>query len=128
MLISVLYNMDDSSSGDPTFWATNNAIVPDIYMSWLWGVDKAISREQTAMILYCYARHMGYSTAQSTNITGYSDYSQIRAIARPAMAWVQAAGLITNTSDTTLSPRAALTCGQANSILSRFVSTVAWRR
>lgn len=128
MLISVLYNMDDSSSGDPTFWATNNAIVPDIYMSWLWGVDKAISREQTAMILYCYARHMGYSTAQSTNITGYSDYSQIRAIARPAMAWVQAAGLITNTSDSTLSPRATLTCGQANSILSRFVSTVAWRR
>jgi len=124
MLVSVLYNMDESSSGDPTAWAAANGIVPDIYANCLWGTDKPISREQTAAILFCYAQHMGRSTSQRANLTGYADSSQIRAAARPAMSWSQAVGLITGTSSSTLSPQAIVNCGQANAILSRFVSNV----
>lgn len=125
MLISVLYNMDSSSSGRPAIWAAENDIVPDIYQSGLWGPDKSISREQAAMILFCYAQHKGYATNQTSRLTGYSDYSQMRSIARPAMSWSQAVGLITATSARTLSPQAILTCGEANAILARFVSGVA---
>ncbi|MCI9156835.1 MAG: InlB B-repeat-containing protein [Lawsonibacter sp.] len=128
MLLSVLYNMDDTSSGGPIFWASKNHIVPDIYESWLWGVDKSITREQAAMILYCYAQHKGYSTFQRATITGYPDYNQIRSAARPAMSWAQASGLLTDFSSRALSPRNTLTCGQANSMLYRFVSNVTWGR
>ena len=124
MLISVLYNMDPASSGDPTIWAGSKGIIPDIYMSVLWGVDKPISREQTATILYGYSRHMGYNTSQSTSLAGYADYRQISAAARPAMSWAKAAGLISGTSASTLSPQAILTSGQAGAILSRYVANV----
>lgn len=124
MLISVLYNLDPSSSGAPTFWATNNHIVPDIYMSWLWGSDKSISREQTAMILFCYAQHRGGSTFQSVDLSGYADYSQIRPAALRAMSWARATGLISGTSDSTLSPQSILSCQQACAILARFLSNI----
>ena len=128
MLISILYNMDTTSSGDPTIWAVNNAIVPDIYLSWLWGVDKPITREQTAMILYCYARHKGYNTSQRASLTGYADYDQIRPSARPALSWARATGLMTGTSATQLSPQSIMTSGQACTVLSRFLAGVAWSR
>lgn len=124
MLISVLYNMDPSSSGDPTIWAGSKGIIPDIYISVLWGVDKPISREQTAMILYCYSQHMGYDTSKSTSLAGYTDYRQISAVARPAMSWAKAAGLISGTSASTLSPQAILTSGQGGAILTRYVANV----
>ena len=125
MLLSVLYNMDPARSGDPTIWAADKGIIPDIYISVLWGVDKPITREQTAMILYCFAQHMGYNTAPATSLTGYADYRQISDAARPAVAWAKAAGLIAGTSPNTLSPGAVLTCGQANAILARFTANVA---
>lgn len=124
MLISVLYNMDPSSTGEQVFWATEYSIVPDIYASGLWGVDKNISREQAAMILYCYSQHMGYNLSSRTNLTGYTDYSQMRQIARDAMSWAQATGLFTANSPNSLSPRSLITCGEANAILSRFVSSI----
>lgn len=125
MLLSVLYNMDPARSGDPTIWAADKGIIPDIYISVLWGVDKPITREQTAMILYCFAQHMGYNTAPTTSLTGYADYRQISDAARPAVAWAKAAGLIAGTSPNTLSPGAVLTCGHANAILARFTANVA---
>lgn len=125
MLLSVLYNMDPASTGDPTAWAASNGIIPDIYTNVLWGVDKPINREQTAMILYCYSQHRGYNTAQRTDLTGYADYRQIRDAARPAVSWARATGLMAGTSASTLSPRDTLTCGQAGAVLSRFAANVA---
>lgn len=120
MLISVLYNLDTASTGEPELWATSHAVIPDIYKSWLWGVDKPISREQAVVILYSYAQYKNYNTFERADLTGYSDYGLIRPIAQPAMSWARATGLITGTSANTLSPLSNLTCGQAGIILARF--------
>ena len=128
MLVSVFYNMDDSSSGEQEVWAANHGIVSDIYENWLWGGDKALSREQAAMIFFGYARYRGYNISRRSTLGGYSDYDRIRPVAYPAMSWARAAGLITGTTANTLSPQGILTCGQANAILARFVSNVAWTR
>ena len=125
MLISVLYNMDPSSTGEPLFWATKQKVIPDIYLSGLWGMDQSISREQAAMILYNYSRHMGYSLYPSVNLTGCTDYAQLRSVARTAMSWAQATGLFLNNSQNTLSPKSTLTCEEANVLFSRFASVVA---
>ena len=98
----------------------NHSVVPDIYKSWLWGVDKPVSREQAVVILFSYAQYKNYNTFERTDLTGYTDYGLIRPIAQPAMSWARATGLIAGTSANTLSPRNNLTCGQANVILSRF--------
>ena len=128
MLVSVFYNMDDSSSGEQEVWAANHGIVSDIYENWLWGGDKALSREQAAMIFFGYARYKGYNISRRSTLGGYSDYDRVRPVAYPAMSWARAAGLITGTTANTLSPQGILTCGQANAILARFVSNVAWTR
>ena len=127
MLISVLYSMDGGSSGEPTFWAINNAIVPNIYASVLWGVDKPLTREQAAVILYCYAKHVGCNVSQQVNLTRYADYGQIRPATRSAMAWAQATGVITAPLPSILSPQSTLTCEQANDILARFLVNVMGR-
>ncbi len=120
MLISILYNLDSASTGKPESWAIDHSIVPDVYESLLWGVDKPVSREQAVVILFSYAQYKNYSTFERADLTGYADYGLIRPIARPAMSWARAAGLIAGTSAGTLSPRNNLTCGQASIILSRF--------
>ena len=128
MLISILYNMDPNSTGEPLFWATNQKVMPDIYQSGLWGTDKNISREQAAMLLYNYARHMGYDISLRVDLTGCSDYDGMRPIARTAMSWAQATGLFRRNLLNMISPGSTLTCGEANTILSRFASTVARTR
>ena len=125
MFIAVLYNLDGSGSGDPTIWAATNNIVPDVVMSELWGPDRSITREQAAMILYCYAQYKGYNTSRTMSLSGYRDAGQIRSMAVPAMAWCCATGLMTGTTANTLSPLGSLTCGQANTIIYRFLSGVA---
>lgn len=125
MLISVLYSMDPNSTGEPLFWATQQKVMPDIYPGGLWGTDKNISREQAAMLLYNYSRHMGYDLSPNMDLTGRADYGEMRPIARTAMSWAQATGLFSRNSFNTLSPKSALTCGEVNALLSRFVSTVA---
>ena len=133
MFLSVLYNLTDGSlisvdsQGSETnaaqVWATSNGILPDIYASGLWGLDSALTREQTAMLVFNYARYRGYHTSQALSITHYSDYSRVRPIARTPMSWALAANLL---DSATLSPQATLTCGQAGDLLYRFEATVAW--
>lgn len=135
MLISVLYNLTDHSVTDSTavgsetndsqVWATEHNIVPDIYVSGLWGQDKTITREQAAMLIFRYAGYRGRSTSQSVGLTRYRDYSRLNPIARTAMSWTLATGLMNSTSAATLSPQDNLTCGQAGDLIYRFVTTIA---
>ena len=120
MLISVLYNLDDTSSGEPEFWATSRQVIPDIYKSWLWGADKAISREQAAVILFSYAQYKNYNNFERADLSGYTDRDLILPIAQPAVSWARATGLITGTSAKTLSPKGRLTARQGGVIIARF--------
>lgn len=126
MLLSILYNREGGGAEGYQTWATRNGIVPDYYKGDYYGTDKPLTREQTAMILYCYARYKSYNTAQRSQLTGYSDYRDIRPMAQTAMSWARGANLMTGTTATTLSPTANLTCGQGCILLSRFAANVSW--
>ena len=125
MLLSVLYNMDETSAGEQLLWAAEHSVIPDLYASGLWGQDKNLTREQTALILYGYSRYKGYNVSSSARLNGYADYSQLRPAAREAMSWAQAIGLMTTASPNRLSPQGNLSCGDANAILSLFLALVA---
>lgn len=126
MLLSILYNREGGGAEGHQTWATKNGIVPNYYEGGYYGTDKPLTREQTAMILYCYARYKNYSTSQRAQLTGYSDYREIRPMAQTAMSWARGANLMTGTTSTTLSPTANLTCGQACVLLQRFAANVSW--
>ena len=94
----------------------------------LFDPDGLVTREQAVAMMYNYAvTYMGLSAGTGADLSGHADLSRQSSWARPAMAWSRAAGLITGTTPTTLSPRETLTCGQACAILSRFLTNVVGR-
>ena len=68
-----------------------------------------ITREQLAVMLYRYARHEGYDTAQGgMAIREFGDFAQISGYALEAMTWVVEAGVLTGL-DGALAPGQAAT-------------------
>ena len=61
-------------------------------------------------MLYRYARHEGYDTAQGgMAVREFADYDQIAGYAAEAMTWAVEAGVLTATSLDTLAPGQAAT-------------------
>ena len=134
MIVSVLYRLEDSpEAGECTFtdvkadayyakavaWAAENGIVGG-YGNGKFGPNDEITREQLAAILYRYAQFKGYDVSKKADLTAFSDYAQVSAYARDAVAWANAEGILSGTSATTLSPRDHATRAQVVAILARF--------
>ena len=134
MIVSVLYRLEGSpEAGDSTFtdvktgayyakavaWAAENGIVGG-YGDGTFGPNDEITREQLAAILYRYAQFKDYDVSKKADLTAYSDYAQVSAYAKDAVAWANAAGILSGTSATTLSPRDHATRAQVAAILVRF--------
>ena len=99
-------------------WAAQEDIVGG-YGDNRFGPTDPITREQMAAILYRYAEYKGADLSASADLSGYTDAGQIATYAQAAMAWSNGTGLITGTSDTTLSPRGTATRAQVATILQR---------
>ena len=84
-----------------------------------------VTREQMAAILYRYASYKGYDVTASADLSGYADQAQISGYALTAMQWANAEGLITGTSDSTLTPGGSATRAEAATILMRVAQSVA---
>ncbi|NBI09558.1 hypothetical protein D1641_05915 [Colidextribacter sp. OB.20] len=136
MLISVLYNLTDESllnvpgaigseTNNAHAWAVSSGVMPDIYASGLWGMDKSLSREQLALMVFQYARYRGHSTYQGVELSHYADSRQLRTIAQDAMSWSLATGLLSPVSGTTISPKGTITCGQTGELFYRYQTTIA---
>ena len=76
------------------------------------------------MIFYRYAQDQGWDVSAWTDLGLYQDAAQVSDYATQALAWACGAGLITGTTDTTLSPRGSATRAQVAVILTRFCETV----
>ena len=85
------------------------------------GVNDVLSREETAAILWRYARYTGMdvSVGEETSLLGYDDAFPIADENIPAMQWAVGAGVIRGTGVGTLSPAAPLNRAQAAAMLQR---------
>ena len=98
-----------ASYGEAVRWAASEGIAGG-YGGGLFGPDDPITREQLAVMLYRYARHEGYDTAQGgMAVREFADYDQIAGYALEAMTWAVEAGVLTGTSSDTLAPGQAAT-------------------
>ena len=124
-LVTILYRLEgepavsgdlpftDVESGtwytDAVAWAAQNGIVNGVSDTQFAPGDD-ITREQLAVMLYRYARHEGYDTAQGgMAVREFADYDQIAGYALEAVAWTVEAGLLTGNSSDTLAPGQAAT-------------------
>ncbi len=68
-----------------------------------------------------YARSKGYDVSGSASLSKYTDAGQISSWALNSIKWAVAEGLITGTSETTVSPVSTATRAQAAVIFKNFV-------
>ena len=139
MLVTVLYRMEgspevtaantftDVETGqwytDAVIWANANGIVTG-YGEGKFGTNDPITREQMAAILYRYAQTKGYDVTKTTELTAYTDASSVSTWAETAVKWAVSQGMITGTTNTTLSPTGIATRAQVAAILQRYIENV----
>lgn len=135
MLVSVLYRMsgDECDNAENIFedvadgtwyseavaWATKNSITSGISET-EFAPESNITREQLAVILYNYAKFMGYAVDASADLEKYDDAKNISAWAKEAFAWAVGTGLISGVGESELAPADSATRAQTVAILMRF--------
>lgn len=139
MIVTILYRLEGSPAvtgtsafvdvpagqwyTDAVNWAAANQIVKGTSAT-TFAPNDSITREQMAAILYRYAQYKGYDVTKKTDLSGYSDNSQVSAYAKDALAWANAAKLINGVTNTTLAPQGNATRAQVSAILHRFCDGV----
>ena len=103
-------------------WAEANGIVLG-YDADTYGPDDTITREQLAAILYRYAKYKSYDMA-ANDLSAFSDSANVSNYALPAMKWSVAEGIVSGTTNATLSPDRKATRAQVAVILTRFIENV----
>ena len=136
MIVTILWRLEGSpASGGADYtdvpdgqwytqavrWAGEQGIVNGVGGG-AFAPDAPISREQFAAILYRYAQFKGYKVETSGTLAAFADAASVSSYAVEAMTWANAAGLITGTSASVLSPQGSATRAQAATILYRFLT------
>ena len=125
MIVTILARLEGvSTSGTPWYaagqtWAMANGVSDGT------GMERSITREQLAAMLYRYAKLCGYDvTAEPASIQTFADYDSVSAYARDAMAWCVESGLIQGSSGR-LAPQENATRAQVAAILTRYAQKIA---
>lgn len=135
MLATVLYRMagspkvsgaspfEDVKAGqwytDAVIWAAANGIVKGCGDG-KFLPDALATREQTATMLYRYARFAGCDMTQSAALSTFRDGAEVADYAAEPMRWAIGAGLIKGMTADTLCPRESATRAQLAALLRRF--------
>jgi len=139
MLVTVLYRIakpenigghsfldvaDGMWYSDAVAWAASNGIVKGVSET-EFAPESILSREQMSLMIFLFAKAQGYDTTADESVSHFTDAADVSSWALEGIEWAYGAGLITGTSDTTLSPKEAATRAQVASILMRFCENAA---
>ena len=97
-------------------WAASEGIVSGVSDT-SFAPNAEITREQLAAILWRYAGE----PATAATLDAFTDAAQVSAYAADAMSWCVGEGIITGTTETTLSPQGTATRAQCATMLMRFM-------
>lgn len=139
MIVTVLYrlenepdvNIDNSFKdvkssdyyGKAIYWAKQNNIVTG-YDSTTFAPNDNITREQMAAILYRYASYKGHSVDKTSDLSEFTDVSNINDYALKPIKWAVASNLISGMGDSTISPLGNASRAQVATILMRFIENL----
>ena len=136
MLVTVLYRLEGEPtvSGNPSFtdvksgewytnaiiWASQNSIVFG-YSSEVFGLNDSVTREQVVSILYRYAGFKQKDVSASTDLSGFSDLSDVSEWALSAMKWAVEEKIIQGRTDLAIEPQGTATRAEVATILKRYI-------
>lgn len=100
-------------------WASNNKIVSG-YSDTTFGPNDTATREQLATIMYRYASYKKCDLSKKAKLDKYEDREDISYYAVESIEWANANGIISGTSETTISPKDNVLRSQVAAILRRF--------
>ena len=135
MMVTVLYRMAGSPEvtaenpftdvpadtwyTDAVIWASENGITAGTSET-TFSPTNSLTREQLATFFYRFADFENPDPIEITgDLTGFTDAGQVASYATDAMKWAIGEGLISGTTETTLSPKATATRAQVGTILMR---------
>ena len=138
MMVTVLYRMAGSPEAtaenpftdvpadtwytDAVIWASENGITAGTSET-TFSPTNSLTREQLATFFYRFADFENPDPIEITgDLTGFSDADQVASYATDAMKWAIGEGLISGTTETTLSPKATATRAQVATILMRYTA------
>ena len=136
MMVTVLYRMAGSPEvtaenpftdvpadtwyTDAVIWASENGITAGTSET-TFSPTNSLTREQLATFFYRFADFENPDPIEITgDLTGFTDAGQVASYATDAMKWAIGEGLISGTTETTLSPKAPATRAQVATILMRY--------
>ena len=138
MMVTVLYRMAGSPEvtaenpftdvpadtwyTDAVIWASENGITAGTSET-TFSPTNSLTREQLATFFYRFADFENPEPIEITgDLTGFTDAGQVASYATDAMKWAIGEGLISGTTETTLSPKATATRAQVATILMRYTA------
>ena len=137
MLVTILHRMEgepqagehsftdvaeDKYYADAVAWAAENDIVNG-YSDTVFAPEKAMSREEMAVVLYRYAQYKGWDVSAQGDLSRYADSESVSAWSAEAMTWAVGAKVM-NGMDGRLAPQGDALRSQTATVLMR-VSTLA---
>lgn len=90
----------------------------------IYGRKNPVSREQLALFFYTYSEKNGIDVSGAADLSAYEDLTRVHSWALDAVEWAVEVGLISGTSDTTISPRDSATRAQVALIINNYVENV----
>ena len=138
MMVTVLYRMAGSPEvtaenpftdvpadtwyTDAVIWASENGITAGTSET-TFSPTNSLTREQLATFFYRFADFENPDPIEITgDLTGFTNAGQVASYATDAMKWAIGEGLISGTTETTLSPKATATRAQVATILMRYTA------
>lgn len=100
-------------------WASSNKIVSG-YSDTTFGPNDTATREQLATIMYRYASYKNCDLSHKAKLDKYEDREEISYYAVESIEWANANGIISGTSEVTISPKDNVLRSQVAAILRRF--------
>lgn len=123
MIVTILYRQAGSpemESDGATWWSDARAWAMANGVSDGSNMDKEITREQLAAMLYRYAELMGEDVSKTTTLDSFKDGSKVSSYAAEALKWAAAEGIVTGKTGGIIDPQAGATRAETATMLMRF--------
>ena len=104
-------------------WAYESGVTSGV-SEHMFAPSRTLTRMELVTFLYAFARAQGMDVTASADLSAYTDTDKIQPYALKPFQWAVANGIISGTSETTLSPDATTTRGQVSIMVYRMLSTL----
>ena len=106
---------------DAVAWANENQIVTGYTDTGLFDPDKAISREEMAVMLYRYAKHSGQDITADDDLSTFEDGVSVSEFAKEALSWAVGSKIIRGVDGTLLMPQSSASRAEGAVMIQRYL-------